>query len=103
MIFLRVPDYHKKSFPVRYAGAGSIFMSGQKNGKHRDAIRIGLCVDVIQKTDQQSGKLTRGRVKEILTNSLMHPHGIKVRLKDGRVGRVAAIIDGKDGTKNGAT
>jgi len=77
-------------------------MSGQKNGKHRNAIRIGLYVDIIQKADQQSGKLTRGRVKEILTNSLMHPHGIKVRLEDGRVGRVAAIVDTeKDGSRNG--
>jgi len=79
-------------------------MSGQKNGKHRDAIRIGLCVDIIQKADQQSGNLTRGRVKEILTNSLMHPHGIKVRLEDGRVGRVAVIVDTeKDGLRNGTS
>lgn len=78
-------------------------MGDQKSGKHRDAIRIGLYVDIIQKTDQHSGKLTRGRVKEILTNSLMHPHGIKVRLEDGHVGRVAAIIGTEtDGTKNGA-
>jgi uncharacterized repeat protein (TIGR03833 family) len=79
-------------------------MCNQKNGKHRNAIRIGLYVDIIQKTDQHSGKLTRGRVQEILTNSLMHPHGIKVRLEDGRVGRVAAIIDTEtDRTKNGAS
>jgi uncharacterized repeat protein (TIGR03833 family) len=68
-------------------------MSNQKSGKQRDAIRIGLCVDIIQKTDQHSGKLTRGRVREILTGSPAHPHGIKVRLEDGRVGRVAGIID----------
>jgi uncharacterized repeat protein (TIGR03833 family) len=77
-----------------------MFMGSQKSGKNRDAIRIGLMVDIIQKADQRSGKQTRGRVKEILTNSLMHPHGIKVRLEDGRVGRVAAIIDtGTDGTE----
>ncbi len=68
-------------------------MGDQKRGKHRDAIRIGLTVDIVQKTDQRTKKLTRGRVKEILTGSLTHPHGIKVRLEDGRVGRVAEIID----------
>jgi uncharacterized repeat protein (TIGR03833 family) len=76
-------------------------MGNEKSGKHRDLIRIGLCVDIIQKADQQHGKLTRGRVREILTTSYMHPHGIKVRLEDGRVGRVAAIIaEETDGTKN---
>jgi uncharacterized repeat protein (TIGR03833 family) len=49
-------------------------------------------VDVIQKADQRSGKTTRGIVEEILTNSLTHPHGIKVRLNGGIVGRVAAVI-----------
>jgi uncharacterized repeat protein (TIGR03833 family) len=75
-------------------------MDNQKNGKHRNAIRIGLCVDISQKADQNSGILTRGRVKEILTSSLTHPHGIKVRLEDGRVGRVVVIIDTEsDGIK----
>ena len=79
-------------------------MGSRNSGKNRDAIRIGLCVDIIQKADQNSGKLTRGRVKQILTHSLMHPHGIKVRLEDGRVGRVVGIIDQeKDGTTNGAS
>jgi len=68
-------------------------MSNQKSGKNRDAITIGITVDIIQKPDQRSGKLTRGRVKEILTSSATHPHGIKVRLEDGRVGRVAVIVD----------
>jgi uncharacterized repeat protein (TIGR03833 family) len=78
---------------------GEVFMGNQKSGKHRDLIRIGLCVDIIQKADRRSGKLTRGRVKEILTTSLTHPHGIKVRLEDGRVGRVVDIIEsGTDGT-----
>jgi uncharacterized repeat protein (TIGR03833 family) len=61
-------------------------------GKCRDAIHPGCTVDIILKTDQRSGKLTRGIVQEILTNSSFHPHGIKVRLRDGHVGRVAAII-----------
>ena len=68
-------------------------MGATKSGKHRNAIRIGLIVDIVQKADQRTGKLTRGRVKEILTSSSTHPHGIKVRLEDGRVGRVAAVID----------
>lgn len=62
------------------------------SGKYRESIHSGCKVDIIQKADQRSGKLTRGVVQEILTNSSFHPHGIKVRLKDGRVGRVAKII-----------
>ena len=61
-------------------------------GKYRNAIHQGCTVDIILKTNQRSGKLTQGIVQEILTNSSFHPHGIKVRLMDGRVGRVAAII-----------
>jgi uncharacterized repeat protein (TIGR03833 family) len=59
--------------------------------QQRTSIRAGLEVDVIQKQDQRTGKLTRGTVKEILTHSDFHPHGIKVKLSDGRVGRVAKI------------
>ncbi|MEN6394966.1 MAG: YwbE family protein [Methanoregula sp.] len=62
------------------------------NGKYRDAIHPGCTVDIILKADQRSGKRTRGIVQEILTGSSFHPHGIKVRLRDGRVGRVAEII-----------
>jgi uncharacterized repeat protein (TIGR03833 family) len=76
-------------------------MINRKSGKYRDAVRIGLTVDIVQKKDQKDGRLTRGKVKEILTGSLTHPHGIKVRLEDGRVGRVAVIIDeGTDGSEN---
>ncbi|MFA5236506.1 MAG: YwbE family protein [Methanoregula sp.] len=64
-------------------------------GKYRDAIHPGYTVDIILKADQRSGKLTRGIVQEILTNSSFHPHGIKVRLRDGGVGRVAAILGQK--------
>lgn len=70
-------------------------MKTDRNSPQRSAVAIGLTVDVIQKEDQGSGKRTRGIVKEILTKSLSHPHGIKVRLADGRVGRVAAIIGDK--------
>ncbi len=66
---------------------------GTAEGKRRDAIRIGQYVEIVQKQDQRTGKLTRGRVKEILTNSATHPHGIKVRIEDGRVGRVAVIVE----------
>jgi uncharacterized repeat protein (TIGR03833 family) len=67
-------------------------MESPVNGQQRGSIRIGLVVDIIQKEDQRSGKKTRGIVQEILTNSLSHPHGIKVRLKGGQVGRVTEII-----------
>ena len=69
-----------------------LIMNDNPNPRQRSAIRAGLVVDIIQKGDQGTGKLTRGTVKEILTNSSSHPHGIKVRLADGRVGRVAEII-----------
>ncbi|MCK8816954.1 YwbE family protein [Natroniella sulfidigena] len=61
------------------------------DGKYRKDIKPGLSVSVVQKQDQRSGKLTKGIVKDILTNSATHPHGIKVRLKSGVVGRVKAI------------
>lgn len=61
-------------------------------GTRRENIHPGLVVDVILKKDQSTGKLTRGVVSAILTNSSVHPRGIKVRLRDGQVGRVAAII-----------
>lgn len=62
------------------------------NGQNRDDIRPGLDVEIVLKEDQGSGQLTRGIVSEILTNSQTHPRGIKVRLTDGRVGRVQNII-----------
>lgn len=62
------------------------------NGQNREDIRPGLEVLIILKEDQGTGELTRGIVKDILTNSPFHPRGIKVRLKDGRVGRVEKII-----------
>ena len=62
------------------------------NGTERSAIRAGLAVQIVLKQDQRSGKLTQGIVKDILTNSPKHPHGIKVRLTDGQVGRVKQIV-----------
>lgn len=64
------------------------------SGHNRKEIRPGLEVDVVQKQDQGTGKRTRGIVKDILTKSPRHPHGIKVRLESGEVGRVQEIITG---------
>jgi len=61
-------------------------------GTNRKAIQKGQKVLVVLKQDQRSGHLTEGIVKDILTNSVNHPHGIKVRLEDGQVGRVKRII-----------
>jgi uncharacterized repeat protein (TIGR03833 family) len=65
----------------------------QKNGKNRKDIRIGSEVYIVLKKDQRSGKRTKGVVKDLLTRSSSHPHGIKVRLEDGRIGRVQEIIE----------
>lgn len=62
------------------------------NGTRRADITKGTRVKVVQKQDQRTGKLTEGIVQDILTNSAQHPHGIKVRLADGIVGRVQEII-----------
>jgi uncharacterized repeat protein (TIGR03833 family) len=63
------------------------------NGQNRKDIKPGLKVDIVMKQDQRSGKRTRGIVKDILTNSPHHPHGIKVRLETGEVGRVQEIVE----------
>lgn len=62
------------------------------NGQNRNDIKIGSEVEVVLKADQSTGKLTRGVVAEILTNSEFHPRGIKVRLTSGQVGRVQNIL-----------
>lgn len=61
------------------------------DGRNRKDIQPGMEVSIVLKQDQKTGKLTRGIVKDILTNSATHPHGIKVRLVSGEVGRVKAI------------
>ncbi|CAH8720146.1 YwbE family protein [Paenibacillus thiaminolyticus] len=68
----------------------------EQSGQQRASIRPGLEVDIVLKQDQRTGKTTRGVVKDILTNSPYHPHGIKVRLQDGQVGRVKQIIGSGD-------
>lgn len=61
------------------------------DGRNRADVKIGSKVAIVLKEDQRSGKLTYGVVKDLLTNSKFHPHGIKVRLEDGQVGRVKEI------------
>lgn len=61
------------------------------DGNRRENIKSGLHVSIVQKQDQSSGKLSEGIVKDILTKSALHPHGIKVRLETGEVGRVKII------------
>jgi len=63
------------------------------NGTKRSNIKAGLKVAIVLKKDQRSEKLTEGIVKDILTNSATHPHGIKVRLMDGQVGRIKKILE----------
>jgi uncharacterized repeat protein (TIGR03833 family) len=63
------------------------------NGTRRSDIRPGLRVSIVLKKDQKTGKRSEGIVKHILTNSPLHPHGIKVRLESGEVGRVKEISD----------
>ena len=64
----------------------------EKDGRYREDISIGIAVAIVLKQDQQTGRLTQGIVSKILTNSSQHPHGIKVMLGDGQVGRVQAIL-----------
>ena len=63
------------------------------NGQTRSTIKPGITVLIVLKQDQNTGKLTKGIVKDVLTKSPNHPHGIKVRLVDGQVGRVKEIVD----------
>jgi uncharacterized repeat protein (TIGR03833 family) len=62
------------------------------NGQQRKNIRPGVRVEIVLKKDQRTGKRTVGVVKDILTSSAQHPHGIKVRLEDGQIGRVQTVL-----------
>jgi uncharacterized repeat protein (TIGR03833 family) len=62
------------------------------SGRNRSNIKAGTRVQVVQKQDQRTGNLTEGVVKDILTKSSTHPHGIKVRLTSGVVGRVKSVL-----------
>lgn len=59
----------------------------------KNKIKIGFIVQIVQKQDQRSGSLTEGKVKRILTSSNVHPHGIKVELENGKIGRVQNILN----------
>lgn len=69
-------------------------MESQLNmsGQYRNKLHPGLTVDIVLKQNQRTGALTRGEIGEILTKSSYHPHGIKVRLRDGQIGRVKLIV-----------
>lgn len=62
------------------------------DGKLRKNVAIGIKVNIVEKKNQRSGKMTEGLVQKILTNSASHPWGIKVKLKSGKVGRIKEII-----------
>jgi uncharacterized repeat protein (TIGR03833 family) len=66
------------------------------DGNKRSSIKPGMTVLIVLKQDQPTGKLTRGIVKDVLTKSPTHPHGIKVRLESGAVGRVKQIVEDQD-------
>lgn len=62
------------------------------NGQNRADIKVGAKVKIVLKADQRTGKLTEGAVARLLTKSSFHPHGIKVQLEDGQVGRVQEVL-----------
>jgi len=64
----------------------------KKSGKNRKDIQLNCRVEIVLKKDQRTGRLTEGIVKRILTNSANHPHGIKVQLESGEVGRVKNVF-----------
>ena len=68
------------------------FRISLNNIPSRDKISVGILVQIIQKHDQRTGKLTEGKVKRLLTSSQFHPHGIKVELENGKIGRIQKII-----------
>lgn len=80
LVPVRGESYHRESMSNR-------------DGTRRSDVKPGQTVRVVQKADQRTGALTEGTVQDILTNSPTHPHGIKVRLTDGNVGRVKEILD----------
>lgn len=71
--------------------------------KRRSDIKAGMMVLIVLKQDQATGKLTKGIVKDILTNSATHPHGIKVRLQSGQVGRVKEFVAGSEPAQDGTS
>ncbi len=78
---------------MRYLKADSHIINISMEGNNRSKIAIGDLVEIVEKQNQSSGELTQGLVKRILTKSKNHPHGIKVMLDTGEVGRVKKIIE----------
>ena len=73
-------------------------MNDNRDGRYRASVRVGSTVEIVRKGDRITGKRTKGVVAEILTNASYHPHGIKVRLRDGKVGRVSAVVEDERGS-----
>lgn len=80
----------KNTAPEMYGRTGTNTLMESIN---RDKIKPGLHVAIVMKEDQRTGELTEGYIKEILTKSPNHPHGIKVRLETGEVGRVKKVLE----------
>jgi uncharacterized repeat protein (TIGR03833 family) len=100
-LLLATGDVERVAASLRDAGASEVKIvrrtpeaasAGQPGGTVRAQIRRGLRVAVVQKADQESGALTEGVVREILTSAPVHPRGIKVRLESGEVGRVRRLL-----------
>ena len=68
-------------------------MNNKEDGTVRSNITVGATVDIVQKNHQRSGELTQGEVSKLLTKSPNHPHGIKVQLETGEVGRVKQVYE----------
>jgi uncharacterized repeat protein (TIGR03833 family) len=62
------------------------------DGKYKASVRPGMNVGIVLKKDQRTGKITTGIIRDVLTKSVTHPHGIKVRLEDGQIGRVKEFL-----------
>ena len=102
-LLVMTDEYERIATLLREAGASEVVIvrrpspvdlsrAGEAGGTVRAQIRRGLRVAIVQKADQESGALTEGVVREILTSSPTHPRGIKVRLESGEVGRVRRIL-----------
>lgn len=84
------------SNPGQKPGLCFIFAGMNKDGKTRADLKPGMLVNIILKKDQRTGELTEGVVKNLLTSAPYHHRGIKVRLEDGQIGRVAEILPDED-------
>ena len=79
-------------YSYEYTISREAYMTRMHSNLQRNQIKPGIRVKIVLKQNQRNGKLTEGIVKNILTKSSTHPHGIKVRLTDSRVGRVKSIL-----------